>query len=234
MKCEELQMNCADIALVHQPKEIYRLQIKDALTRVHNRSIVIWGTRELGQMAKQIVEELGYQVFCYISSRPRTNTCYGLPLYSPDILDAKKHYAIVTTSSGDVNLLLKQLGFEEQGDCDYICVSTIWHDDLNYGGCFVGRGTYGFQFLHGDSLGAAVKQIGRYCSINYLAKAVTNHPLSYVTTHGMLYNRHYIPASGKMYEMTTDTPRGGGVSKARSWKLGMTCGSEQMPCFCLE
>lgn len=208
MESRQIRQNDIESSHIHEPKEIYRLQIKDALSHLNGRMIVIWGTHELGRTVKLLVEELGYQVFCYISSRAQTNMCDGLPLHTPDILDVKKHYIIVTTSSVDVSLFLQRAGFKEDDDSDYFHISTIWHDDITYGGCFVGRGTYGYEFLHGASLGKVVKQIGRYCSINFSAKAVTNHPMSYVTTHGMLYSRYYIPASEKIYSITNDTPRG--------------------------
>lgn len=173
----------------------------EASNHFHGREIVIWGTREKGMMAKEILTELGFECRCFISSRPKTNTCYGVPLYRPDVLDVEKHYVIVTTRAGEVRHILADKGFDETNERDCVSIWTYWHEDIEYHGCFVGRGTYGYTTLtHTETdLGEHVKRIGRYCSINGTARVSGNHRMDFVTTNPFLYNKRGAPASQRLY-----------------------------------
>lgn len=162
----------------------YRRLIKENLCNVAGRDIVIWGTRTHGEEAKAVLESIGCQCSFYISSRPKADTFCGLPIYTPDILDVTKHYVIRTTGSHEVDCFLRKIGYAEGKDSIYLL--GRWHDDIYYEGRFVGRGTYGFEYLSSD-FGWFVKRIGRYSSINSEARIAGNHPLDYVTTSTVLY-----------------------------------------------
>lgn len=170
--------------------------IMDALPDVEGREIAIWGTRGRGLMAKEILEKLGGTCSFFISSRPRTDICSGVRIRTPDVLDPAKHYVIVTTQSIEVESLLRQAGYRIDG-ADCVRMVTYWHEDVEYHGRFVGRGTYGYETLAAE-FGWFIKRIGRYCSINDSARVVSNHPLTYVTTHVMLYGLDGIPRREKM------------------------------------
>ena len=78
---------------------------------------------------------------------------------------------------------------------DYIrLIYPIWHEDMEYNGCLVGRGTYGHETLRTDNLlGWCVSRIGRYCSINETARIHQNHAMGFVTTYPMLYAMIGVP-----------------------------------------
>ena len=191
VECLENTERCGIAPVSDVEAAAYRYQIMKVLPNVKGRDIVIWGTREKGRLMKEIVESLGQRVFCFISSRPRSDTCYGLPLYTQKILDRKKHYIILTTRALEVYSFLQKNGYVGGEKCeDYVRPVSNWHDDLIYDGCMVGRGTYGYETLYEFGLGIFVKKIGRYCSINGSAKFQDSHPMGWVTTSPFLYDEY--------------------------------------------
>lgn len=189
---------------------IYRQQILTSLPHVDGREIVIWGTRETGGIAKEIVESLGETCRFFISSRPRTDTCYGLPLYKPDVLDVKKHFVILTTSAKEVVFWLQTHGFRWDSGAetgrDWLLLGTLWHEDMDCSGCMVGRGTYGYEAFISYDLGIQVKKIGRFCSINDRAQVYAhNHALGRVTTHPILDDLRFAPPSPKIWSSIENT-----------------------------
>ncbi len=171
-------------------RENCRRLIEKNLCNIKGRDIVIWGTRE-GEGAKAALEKLGLECKFFVSSRPRTNSCCGLPLRTPDVLDVQKHYVIVTTRSPEVYQFLRGIGYKASGqDC---CISASkWQEDTLFFGCFVGRGTYGYETF-GHDLSRFVKRIGRYCSISKYARIASGKVLSYVSTNPFLWSTAYAP-----------------------------------------
>lgn len=150
-------------------------------------------------MVKNILAELGYECKFFISSRPKTDTCYGLPLYLPEILNAENHYVFSTTRAEEVHRALMSKNFNEINHRDCTFIWAFWHDDIEFNGCFVGRGTYGYTTLGGDCLRLFVKKIGRYCSINASAKIEGNHRMDFITTSPLITNKRGAPVSEKIY-----------------------------------
>ena len=142
---------------------IFHRQIMGALPSVGDRELVIWGTREKGGRAKELVESLGRTCLCFISSRPRTDTCYGLPLRTPDSLDPARHYVILTTPAPEVLQFLQRNGFRRDSGFgtggDWLFLRTMWHDDMEFDGCWIGRGTYGYENIGGWDLGLQIKRV---------------------------------------------------------------------------
>ena len=58
-------------------------------------------------------------------------------------------------------------------------------------GCYIGRYTYGYDTLLKEH--PIATKIGRYCSINYTAKVMENHPLNICSTHPFLYDGAGVP-----------------------------------------
>lgn len=174
-------------------RDCFQIQIKSVIPHFFGRKLVIWGTRERAELAQKVLGAFGLKCKFFISSRPKSDTFCGLPLYTPDVLDVQKHYVIVTTMAEEVKLFLESNGFADNQD--YIClVYPIWHEDMEYNGCLVGRGTYGYDTLRTDNLlGWCVSRIGRYCSINGTARIQMNHPMGFVTTYAMLYDLIVVP-----------------------------------------
>lgn len=177
--------------------DIYRQQIIGVFEHFKGRGIVIWGIHEKGKEAKNILEELGYRCEFFVSSRPQSKIYDGLPLYRPDILDVKKHYVIVTTNATEVGDFLQKSGFVWFNGRDYLNLARLWHDDMEINGCFIGRGSYGYQSFR-QEMGTLIKRIGRYCSINETASIGENHPLDWVTTHPILYDIVGMPSREKL------------------------------------
>lgn len=189
---------------------VFRRQIMEALPNMGERKIVIWGTREKGRRAKEIVESLGEKCLCFISSRPRTDTCCGLPLRTPDFLDPARHYVILTTSAPEVLRFLQHGGFRRDGGFgaggSWLLLRSMWHDDMEFDGCWIGRGTYGYENIGGWDLGLQIKRIGRYCSINDHVQIVAhNHTVNWVSTHPFLSETCFAPASEKIWSSIEET-----------------------------
>ncbi len=169
--------------------------LKQYLQYAHGRDIVIWGTRENGRIAKEALEALGRESKFFVSSRPRTNTWYGLPLHHADVLDVKKHYVIRTTYAAEVVNLLRKAGFKLWSD--ELLVVSKWRDDMQYCGRFVGRGNCEYKNLFATNNGWMIKCLGKYCSLDSTVRIVPNHPLDYVTTNGILYHPEVSPLREK-------------------------------------
>ena len=177
-------------------RETCRNLIEKNLCNVKGRDIAIWGTREKGMLAQIEAAELGLECKFFVSSRPKTNDCYGLPLCTPDVLDIQKHYVIVATMSLEVYRHLKKIGYRTAGqDCCF--TAGRWQEDTLFCNCFVGRGTYGYETLSHD-LSRFIKRIGRYCSISKYARIASNSPLEYVSTNPFLWSPAYAPQREKL------------------------------------
>lgn len=161
--------------------DFYYNQMQAILPCLKGRTIAIWGTTERGRLVKETLEFCGFSCGFFVSSRAKKKSYLGLPIYTPDVLEADKHYVInvAITSRSEIDRLLLEKGFVQEGwrDC---FTSTDWHDDLIYKGIPIGRGTYGYDTFLQDRL--LVKRIGRYCSIAGSAACVGNHPTQLVTT----------------------------------------------------
>lgn len=212
----------ANKSFISENEENIRLILDDACQSLHGRVLVIWGTHEKGLLAKQALESLGRHCGFFVSSRPKSDVCHGLPLHTPDVLDASKHYVIAATSVGEVLGFLKSHGFSDENNRDYVCVNTIWHDDITYRGCSVGRGTYCFESLMSLVPDSFVKRIGRYCSFSGSARIVDNHALNLVSTHPIFTLKTAAPLDldfralieEKTRNNTENPTLGGGVKSA--------------------
>lgn len=111
-------------------EDLYKQQIEFAFSKFNNREIVIWGTRTKGRLAKVVMDQLGVSCKCFISSRPKTDTCFGLPLYTPEILHPDKHYVFLTTANSEVLHDLLSRGFQDGGKDFLYLQYGQWHDDF--------------------------------------------------------------------------------------------------------
>lgn len=197
----------------------FRSQIAESSKNFDDRDIVIWGTHRKGAAAKALVEEMGCNCAFFVSSRPKVTMFCGLPVLKPDVLDKKKHYVISSIMSLEVEQYLVN---EFAGTCckDYIRLG--FHDDIVYQGCPVGSWTYGYSTLviGLDSLGDLVKKIGRYCSINALAKVWENHPMDYVSTSPYIYDRTGERRTFDLTEIGNDVWIGANVVIVSGVKIG--------------
>lgn len=172
----------------------YWHQIAGICRYFEGRDVVIWGTREKGKLAHKILRDMGYQCSSFVSSRPKTGMCDGIPVITPNRLNAAKHYVILCVDVGNLYQYLSQHGFKDEDD---FLVLNIWHDDMEYDGCKIGRGTYGYETLCKHSLKnyGGIIRIGRFTSINSTAKVWGNHSNSYVSLHPFLDSMgHTIPS----------------------------------------
>lgn len=165
--------------------QIFTCQLKQAERHIGKRKIAIWGTRERGELAKLAVESLGYECAFFVSSRPKMNALCGLPVCPPDCLEPEKYYVVQSTEANEVYFALKSRGYNGENDADFVWLGK-WHEDLEYEGCPVGCGTYGYGDLAPSPLGHYITKIGRYTSINTEALVAVNHTMDWVSVHPFL------------------------------------------------
>lgn len=181
--------------------ELFFHQISEAAQHFNQRSIAIWGTRERGEIAKQVVEALDYTCSAFVSSRPKTDLYCGLPVITPNQLKPEEHYVIQSTEAREVYFMLKDMGYSGENCADFVWCGK-WHDDMEYEGCLIGRGTYGYGEFGPQPLGCYVSKIGRYTSINTSASVVVNHMMSGVSTYPILDSLACTPPITKVRSIT--------------------------------
>ncbi|MBR2132132.1 MAG: radical SAM protein, partial [Oscillospiraceae bacterium] len=110
-----------------QTRTVCLEQIKAAFVNFGERKLVIWGTREKGAFIKELLEESGYSCSFFVSSRPKTDTCCGLPLHTPEVLDVSRHYVFLATEASEVKEYLKEHGFVAQGERDCLQIGCAYY-----------------------------------------------------------------------------------------------------------
>lgn len=163
---------------------------------IQSRKIIVWGTGDGGELVYKTLTKNKINVNVFVDKKARTGKYYfhNLPVYDPNNVSAEKDFLIVSFLKKDLNALKKlhNMGFKAD---DYLYIEAeggYYREDVNYHECFVGRGTYGYEYLM--ERGMFCDKIGRYCSINETARIVENHLLSAVTTSPIIENE-IIPLS---------------------------------------
>ena len=105
---------------------------------------------------------------------------------------------------------MQRKGFRRDGGYGagggWLLLRAMWHDDMEFDGCWVGRGTYGHETFGTTDLGLHIKRIGRYCSINDRALIVAhNHTMDWVSMHPFLGEVCYAPAKEKLLSAVEKT-----------------------------
>lgn len=164
-------------------------KIKENSLNMIGKQIVIWGAGKYGMITKEILESFEYKVEFFVDSDISKK---NEKIFSPKILDSKKHYVIVATFHlyEEIEKFLESKNYKDN-DYNYIVDNEKYNkEDIIYKGCYIGRYTYGYIELL--SWFPIASKIGRFCSINKTAKIVANHPLSCVSTHSFLDRRNYM------------------------------------------
>jgi len=180
-------------------KEICEKKLFGITKKIGNRKLVIWGAANGGEIAKDVLESFGYKCDFFVDSKfEKIESFCSLPVISPNCIDHLKNYVIVATMNmyEEIEEFLENQKFLEDKDYIYLIDNENYNkEDIEYKGCKIGRYTFGYQTLIGNS--SIVTRIGRFCSINPTARVVINHSLDCVTTHSMLDRRKFFPRDKK-------------------------------------
>lgn len=173
-------------------------KLSTILSDYAERDVVIWGACNTGLTVKEVLEQNGVSATYFVDrDAEKIKILDGLPVYSPETIDAHANYVIVATLTlhESIENYLVNRGFLSR-DYIYVCDNAMYNaSDVVYKGCVVGRYTYGYENL---LLRCPIaERIGRYCSINETARIWDNHSLDVVSTHPFLDNRLFCSKEDK-------------------------------------
>lgn len=164
-------------------------KVKETLSNIsnnHNRKIVVFGPA-------QTCMQLSLTPAYIVENDPTMwgQKAHGWVIFPPEKLleEDKEQLIIIVTSPyyGDISQQLDDMGFVECVHYFYVFNANTKEErgfkEIN--GVKIGRYTYGYeQYCHPSS---TLKSIGSFCSINYSAQFVTNHPTDFISTHPFQY-----------------------------------------------
>ncbi len=161
-------------------------KMEQYLYHAKGKNIWIYGAGHGGKILLDVLTEHSVAVAGFVDRRAdEIQNKEGYQVVSISDVCKEQDYLLVSIMTYQVHLpdTLEQYGFGCK-DCFYIAAGEFLHkEDFEYKGCNIGRYTYGYEALLGNS---TVKSIGRYCSIHKSAKAVVNHMTDCVSQHTFL------------------------------------------------
>lgn len=174
------------------------------------RKFVIWGIGEGGKETLNLLKKNKRRVGYFIDKKAENHKFKFLnfPVYPPEYILNKDVFVIISICFWDPTIITF-LGKNNIPKENFIYIASqggFYQDDSYYKGCFIGRGTYGYENLM--KRGILCDRIGRFCSINDTARVVENHPLDLVTTSTFTYTgreifikdpRSFVSKYGKYY-----------------------------------
>lgn len=162
---------------------ICRAKIEIFLPLSKGRKIWIYGAGHGGSILADVLAEAGISISGFVDKRAEIIKRVGsYPVVSIRTVYPQSDYLLISLMTYQVHLAneLEQEGFCST-DCFYVAAGEFLNkEDFEYNGCHVGRYTYGYEALLGNS---TVVSIGRYCSIHKTARAVVNHLTDCVSQH---------------------------------------------------
>lgn len=176
-------------------REVCRKKLKRSLSLQGERQLYIYGASRGGEILKNVLDEARINIDGFIDARSspefREFMCY--PVRKLKDVTPDKAYILVSLKRYDMSVLndLMSAGFTQKDFFYFFETETHNREDIIYKGCKVGRYTYGYDSLVSEF--PIVESIGRFCSINWSAKVVINHPVNRVTTSSFLYRTDGIP-----------------------------------------
>lgn len=150
------------------------------------KKLWIYGAGHGGEILLDVLTSAKISIAGFVDRKAEViGSVNSYPVVYLDEVCAENDYLLISIMTYQVHLPdeLEKHGFGCH-DCFYIAAGEFLHkEDFIYKGCHVGRYTYGYEALLGNS---TVKSIGRYCSIHKSAKAVVNHMTDCVSQHTFL------------------------------------------------
>ncbi len=155
--------------------------------------VYIFGAGKGGKLTLFALQQLNVSnVFFLDNDKTKWgSTISGATVLSPEALGSFKENEIILVASYYYNVISMQLsaiGLKESIDYHLVVPSWKMQDaskERMYNGVKVGKYTYGCDTF--CNKGYPLVSIGAFCSINESARVVSNHPISYITTHPFLY-----------------------------------------------
>ena len=193
MMIEEFYDRIARLRAVEKVKE----RSVEILEKAQNREIYLFGIGHGADIALDEMPKYGIKISGIVSGYQGDigKSHHGFLVQSTSMLDPGKCFVIVDTMNYYPEMIktLKTNGFTKEDVC---CVFERLGEnsqDIDYHGCRVGRGTYGYETLLSHDGAFLTKEIGRYCSINGTARVWGNHPMEGITSSTFLYGINSIP-----------------------------------------
>lgn len=152
----------------------------------NGRSVYIYGAGDGGKILLDILNLEGISVGGFIESNIGKSEYLGKQVVSIQEVKPSSCYIVISLKTFNIQIVRNCLNAGFTGsDFVSICENECNRNAIIYKGCSVGKYTYGYQGLLNDF--PIVKTIGNFCSINYTARAVANHPTNYITTSNFFY-----------------------------------------------
>lgn len=160
-------------------------KMNNIIDDLNNRKIYIWGAGSGGKIILNELTNNNIDIGGFLDKKSFINNmAYDYQVLSPDDVDVRKMYVIISFMSIDTSVFqfLYNKGYREHDWC-YV-YEFINKEDVIYKKCKIGRYTYGYEALL--KYYPLAKSIGRYCSINITARIWNNHSLDGITTSPIL------------------------------------------------
>lgn len=169
-----------------QFEKICKDKMNTFLAASKGRNLWIYGAGHGGKIMLNILALSKIPISGFVDQRANEIKKVNLyPVVSLKNVHPEKDYLLISLMTYSVHLPedLEKYDFG-YSDCFYIAAGEFLHkEDFEYKGCSVGKYTYGYEALLGNS---TIKSIGRYCSIHKTARAVVNHMTDCVSQHTFL------------------------------------------------
>lgn len=168
--------------------------LMDKIEEIRNKDkVYIFGAGKGGKLTLFALQQLNVpNVFFLDNNKTKWGcTISGTTILSPEVLESFNDNQIILVASYYYNVISMQLsaiGLKES--IDYHLVVPGWKiqdasKERVYNGVKVGKYTYGCETFCNN--GYPLVSIGAFCSINESARVVSNHPITFITTHPFLY-----------------------------------------------
>jgi len=170
-------------------KELCIQKVPRFKKNICGRNVFIYGAGRGGAIVAEVLFEKKIKIAGFIDERAGNNFSkyLGYGVGKIGTVDPVKDYIIISLMSFDIQAVWSCIdqGF---GQKDFFCFfenERYEKEDHIYRGCHIGKYTYGYEWLLSEF--PIATSIGRFCSINYSARIVANHPSNFIMTSTFLY-----------------------------------------------
>lgn len=155
----------------------------------NGRNIYIYGAGVGGKILFEVLQAKNIPIAGFIDRKVNDGMkCFcGRQVTTIDNLTCENDYILVAVMNFDMSIVKVCLDHGFRGKDFFVIMENedYTSEDIMYRGCWVGRYTYGHEFLLADF--PIAERIGRFCSINGTARIVANHPISMVSSNTFFY-----------------------------------------------
>lgn len=150
------------------------------------RKVFIYGAGDGGRILFNILKLECVNIGGFIDSSKEKNNYLGEKVFRVEDVEPEWSFIVISLKTFNIQIVRKCLNAGFTGkDFLSICENERNREQIIYKGCSIGKYTYGYEGLLNDF--PIAKSIGNFCSINYTARIVANHPMNFITTSNYLY-----------------------------------------------